>query len=86
MPLTVNTFPNELAPNVPNNIPKSPPLCSFASFLIVFANAFYHKTDSSKDLIMSVIPFISSLEIINIVIPDPKTFFWIAVCVADGVS
>ena len=28
-------------------------------------------------------PFISSLEIINVVLPDPKSFLWIATSVAD---
>ena len=33
--LIVPSHVNKLALNVPNNIPKNPPLCSFASFLIV---------------------------------------------------
>ena len=35
VPLSVNRFPNKLAPNVPNKIMTNPPFCSFASFLIV---------------------------------------------------
>ena len=35
VPLSVNRFPNELAAKVPNNIPRNPPFCSFASLLIV---------------------------------------------------
>ena len=31
----VNKFPNKLAPNVPNNMLKNPPFCSFTSFSIV---------------------------------------------------
>ena len=31
----VNKFPNKLAPNVPSNILKNPPLCSLVSFSIV---------------------------------------------------
>ena len=34
-PLPVNRFPNKLASNIPNNIPRIPPFCSFASFWIV---------------------------------------------------
>ena len=34
-PLSANIFPKRLAPNVPNSIPRNPPFCSFASFLIV---------------------------------------------------
>ena len=32
IPLPVSIFPNKLAPNVPNNILRNPPFCSFASF------------------------------------------------------
>ena len=32
----VNKLPNKLAPNVPSNILKNPPLCSLVSFLIVY--------------------------------------------------
>ena len=34
MSLTVNVFPNKLAPYVPNNIPTNPPICPFASYLV----------------------------------------------------
>ena len=30
----VSLLANKIAPNVPNNILKNPPFCSFASFLI----------------------------------------------------
>ena len=33
-----------------------------------------------------MISFISSLEIINVVIPDQKIFFWITLSVADAVA
>ena len=33
-----------------------------------------------------MISSISSLEIINVVIPDQKTFFWIAVSIADAAA
>ena len=36
----VNRSPSKLAPNVPNNILKIPPFCSFVSFLIVFVTPF----------------------------------------------
>ena len=37
---TVNKFPNKLAPNVPSNILKNPPLCSLVSFSIVLVTPF----------------------------------------------
>ena len=36
----VNKFPNKLAPNVPSNILKNPPLCSSVSFLIVLVTPY----------------------------------------------
>ena len=35
-----NKLPNKLAPNVPNNILKNPPLCSLVSFSIVLLTPF----------------------------------------------
>ena len=40
IPLPVNKLPNKLAPNVPSNILKNPPLCSLVSFLIVLLTPF----------------------------------------------
>ena len=45
-PLPVNRFPNKLAPKTPNKIMESPPLCSFASILIVWLTPFINKPDS----------------------------------------
>ena len=36
----VDKLPNKLAPNVPSNILKNPPLCSLVSFLIVLFTRF----------------------------------------------
>ena len=49
-------------------------LLFFASFLFVLLTPFINKANSSKDLIILMISFISSLEIINAILPDPKTF------------
>ena len=38
---------------------------------------------SARDLTIFMISFISSFEIISVVIPDPKILFWIAASVAD---
>ena len=42
VPLPVDKHPHKLAPKMPSNIPRNPPFCSFALFLIVslvpFAN------------------------------------------------
>ena len=43
-PFPVNKLPNHDTPNVPNNVLKNPPFCSFVSFLIVllFLLIIYH--------------------------------------------
>ena len=57
-----------------------------ASFLIVSLTHFVNKPDSSRDLIIFIISFISSLEIINVVVPDPNIFSWIAASVVDATA
>ena len=74
-PLPANIFPNKPAPNVPNNILRNIPFSSFASFLIISLTPFINKPDSSRDLIFLMISFVYFLEIISVVIPDPKIFF-----------
>ena len=74
MTLPVNRFPNELAPKVPNNIPRKTSFCSSASFLIVSFTPYNNNPDSSRDLSIFIISFISSLEIISVVKPDPNIF------------
>ena len=44
-PLAVNRFPNKLAPKVSNRIPRTPPCCYFASFLILWLTPFMNKLD-----------------------------------------
>ena len=39
--LLVKWFPKKLAPNLPNNILRNPPFCSFASSLIVLLTPFF---------------------------------------------
>ena len=63
---------------MPNNILRNQPFGSFVN-----------KPDSLRDLIIFMILFISSLEIINVVLLDPNIFFfffWIAASVADAAA
>ena len=77
-------FPNKLAAKMRNNIPRNPPFCYFVSFIIVSLRPFINKPDSSSDLTIFMISFISSLEIINVmVLADLNIFLWIAASVAD---
>ena len=69
-PLPVNTVPSKLAPKVPNNVSRKPPFCYFASFLIVFV---INNPDSSSDLMIFVISFIFSFEIINVALREAKS-------------
>ena len=62
VPLPVITFPNKVAPNVPNNV-----LNILNVFLLM---PFINKLNSSIDLTILILSFISSFEIINGVTPD----------------
>ena len=86
VPLPVNRFSNKLAAKVTNNIPRNSPFCYFALFLIVSLTPFINKPDSSRDLTILMISFISSLEIINVAVPDPNIFLWIAASVAKAAA
>ena len=44
IPIPANMFPNKFA----SKVPKNPPFCSFASFLMVFVTSFNKKLESSK--------------------------------------
>ena len=86
VPLAFNTFPYKLAPKVPNSISIKPPFCYFASILIVLLTTYINKPDFSRGLTIFIISFISSFEIIIVVIPNPKIFLWIAPSVADATT
>ena len=66
-----NALPNKLEANVLNKIPTNPPFYSFASFWIVSLAPFITKTDSSRDLTIFMIYFISCVETISVIVPDP---------------
>ena len=48
IPFPDNKLPNKLAPNVPINILKNPPLCSLVSFSFVFLTPFNKIPEFSK--------------------------------------
>ena len=85
----VNKFPNNEAPKVPNNILRNLPLCSLASCWIVSLTPFNNKPEFSRDLTIFIISFISSFEIIKVVVPaplvtpEPSIFFLILPSIAD---
>ena len=64
-----------LAPNMSNNTSRNPRFYSFVSFLNCLLTPFINKPDSSIDLTVFMISFIFSFETINVVIPDPNTFY-----------
>ena len=45
---------------------------------------FINNPNSSRDLIISMISFISSLEIINVILPDSNIFLWIVTSDAEA--
>ena len=74
VPFPVNKFPNKDAPKMPNNILRKPLLCSFVSFLIVSVTPFNKIPECSKAWTIFIMPFISSFEIIRVVVPEPSIF------------
>ena len=73
VPLSVKKISNKLVPNFSNNIPRNPPFCSFALFLIVLLTLYINKPDSSSDLTIDMMSFISSVKTINVVIRETKS-------------
>ena len=73
---TLNALPNKLAANVLNNIGRSPPFCSFVSFLIFALIYFTSNPDSSNYLTIFVISSILSFEIINTIVCEAKSEEW----------
>ena len=64
-PCCTNAFPNTLPANIPNI--KNPPFCSFTLFLVFPLTLYISNPDSSSDLTIFIIFFISSFEIIVVV-------------------
>ena len=79
-------FTNKPAPKVPNNIPKNPSFWSFVSFSIVLVIPFNKKIESSRAWTVFIMSFISSFEIIKVVVPEPCIFFWIPASVAEAAA
>ena len=77
-PLPANKFPNNIAPNVPSNILRNPTFCYFVPFSFVSVAPFVNNPDSSTVLTNFMMSSIFSLEIINVVFPDPRMFLWIS--------
>ena len=69
----VNVFANMLAANASNNIQRTPPFCSVASFLFVSLIPIISNPDSSSYLTIFIISSISSFEIINAVVCKAKS-------------
>ena len=61
---------------------RKPIFCSFTSVLIALLMVFMNKPHSWRDLNIFMMLFISSLEIIDIVILDPSITLWIAASVS----
>ena len=58
IPFPVNKLPNKLAPKIPSNIPKTPPLCSLVSFSIVLLTPFNKIPEFSNASIILIISLI----------------------------
>ena len=86
-PLPVRRFPNKLAPNVPNNILRNPPFCSFTSFWTDSVTPFNNNPESSRDFTILIRSSMSLFDIISVVWPpDPNIFLYIPASAADGAT
>ena len=63
--LPIIKFSNKVVPKFLSNISRNRPFLFFASFLIVSLTPFINKPESSSNLTVFLIPFVSSFEIIN---------------------
>ena len=80
IPLPDKTFDNispiKEAAKVPNNILRNHPLYSLVSCWIVSLTPFNNTPEFSRDITIFIISFISSFEIIKVVVPEPSIFFF----------
>ena len=79
-------FPSKLAPTVPNSILRNPPFCSLASLWIALQTLFNNKPESLRDLTILIMSFVSSSDIISVVVPGPKIFLCIPSSAADAAA
>ena len=70
-------FPNILVANICNKIESNSVFCSFVSFLFVSLIPFINNPYTSRDLIIFIISFISSFEIINTAVREATFKEWL---------
>ena len=75
--LAVSNMHNILTANICNDIENNSVFCSFASFLFVSLIPFINNPGSSSDLIIFMISFISSFEIINAAVREATFKRWL---------
>ena len=85
-PLPVYRFPNNLAPNLPNNILRNPSFLFFCFIFNCFLKPFINKPDSLRDLTIFMISSISSIKTLNAVVPDPTIFLSIPASTAAAAA
>ena len=59
-------------------------LLLFALFLVVLLTLFINTPDSLRDLSISMVSSIFPFQSINVVVPNPKSIFWIATFFPDA--
>ena len=77
--LSVNRFPNQLAPNLRNNFLRNPPFYSLVLFLIIFLTHFINKPASSRDYNIFMI-FILSIKLLMLSYQIIIIFFFFESC------
>ena len=58
-------------------------LINFPPMYLFYSNTFFNKPESSKDVTVFIISFISLFDLINFVAPEPKFLFWITASAID---
>ena len=71
--LSVCKFPNKLAPELLNNIPRNSPFLFYSFIFIVSLTPFVNKPHSSSDWTILIISFIFSYEIISVASHEAKS-------------
>ena len=63
-----------------------PPFFCFVLFLVVLVTPFSKILESPRARTIFIMSFISSFEIIKVVVPEPYIFFWIPASIAEAAA
>ena len=76
-PFHDNIFPSKIDPRVPTSVPKKPLSYLFVLFSIVSVTPFSKISECPVAWIIFIITFISSFEVIEVIVPEPCFFLFL---------